>query len=79
MKYGIDIVDEWCNCPEKLRGIRYFDNLDDAMEWGESHTDKDDPIFCGFMVFNDDTNEVYFHSVLKKNDSINSRFEILDL
>lgn len=78
-KYGIDIFDEWGNVPEVGKGLRYFDNLSDALEWGENHTYEDDPIMYGFMIFESIDDKVIYHSFLKNSYPIESRFEILDL
>lgn len=77
-KYGIDIVNEWGNVPDKGKGIRYFDDISEAMKWGDKYTDEDDPVACGFMIFESDIDEVIYHSFFKESYSINSRFEILD-
>ena len=78
-KYGIDIVDEWLNVPDGLKGIRYFDNLDEAIKWGENYTHMDDPIAHAFFIFETDGEKVIYCSISEKNRPIKNRFEILDI
>ena len=78
-RYGIDIVNEWGNVPDELKGVRYFNNYLTAIKWGENHTHEDNPISSGFMIFESKIDEVIYHSFLKDSYSIESRFEILDL
>ncbi len=84
MKYGIDIYNEWYNVPDALKGIKYFDDISQAIKWGEEHTWEDDPIHCGFYIFETSGVEkiVYQKGSKKplfKEEPIKSRFEILDL
>ena len=76
--YGIDIVGEWGDVHDHLKGIRYFEKEKEAVSWGFKHTNEDDGVWCGFMIFKKDTDEVVFHSFFGNNYPIN-RFELMDI
>lgn len=92
-KYGIDIVDEWGDSPEYLRGVEFFDSRIEAFNWGERNTNDNDPTAFGFIIFESDTDKVIYHSFSriqdelhkeiknknKKNKEKISRFELMDL
>ena len=85
MKYGIDIYNEWHDVPDSSKGIRYFDNIEEAIKWGEDHTWEDDGIYYGFYIFEVSSDKIIYqkgsnNTLFKEGDGpINSRFDILDI
>ena len=79
-KYGIDIFDEWWNVSAK--GVKFFNDITMAIDWGKKNTHEDDPVAYGFFIFEGSDNSdgrVVYHSSSGHIDPIESRFEILDL
>lgn len=85
MKYGIDIYNEWHNVPNALKGVKFFNNIEEAIKWGNTNTHENDGVWYGFYIFKTISDKIVYQQSgtkdlsIKNNEPINTRFEILDL